>query len=184
MGDDACDVYLLRELFAHLRLWQVGGHDDGVLAAVGHLVQVVENAGVALVEAHALWEEHRGVAMGVEREDAVVQAFGPMECRSFVDEPLEEWQTVFAEPFGMPLYGEDGLELVALDGFDDTVGCLGRDAESGTGGSHSLMMERVDKQPYLGLSVRGLGLTAIEVGQIRVGRDGHAVCRLCAVGIL
>lgn len=71
--------------------------------------------------------------MGVEREDAVVQAFGPMECRGFVDEPLEEWQTVFAEPFGMPLYGEDGFELVALDGFDDTVGCLGRDAESGTG---------------------------------------------------
>ena len=117
--------------------------------------------------------------MGVERENAVVQAFGPMECRGFVDEPLEEWQTVFAEPFGMPLYGEDGL-----DGFDDTVGCLGGDAESGTGGSHSLMMERVDKQPYLSLSVSGLGLTAIEVGQIRVGHDGHAVGRLCAVGIL
>ena len=40
--------------------------------ALRHLVEVVENARVAVVEAHTLREEHRGVAMGVKGEDALM----------------------------------------------------------------------------------------------------------------
>ena len=61
-----------RERLAHFRLRQIGRHNDSVHPALGHLVQIDENPLVALFEMDALREEHRRVAMGIERQDAMV----------------------------------------------------------------------------------------------------------------
>ena len=58
--------YLAAEALAYLRLRQVSHHGGSILMSVGHLVQIYENAGIAMIELHALWEEHRGIAMGIE----------------------------------------------------------------------------------------------------------------------
>lgn len=44
----------------------------------------------------------------------------------------------------MPLHAEDGLELVALYGFDDSVGACGCHMQAGCGIAASLMVEGVD----------------------------------------
>ena len=66
------EVYLAREGLADFRLRQVGYHDSGILPALRHLVQVDENARVTLLKVNTLREEHRCVAMGVERQHTVV----------------------------------------------------------------------------------------------------------------
>ncbi len=114
----------------HLGLWQVGHHDHGVLPALGHLVQVVEYAVVALLETHALREEHRGVAMGVEGEDALVQLLGHVEVVGLVHQPAEQGLSLLPHPFGVPLHTHDGFELGTRDGLDDTVGRRRRHAEA------------------------------------------------------
>ena len=58
--------YLAAEALAYLRLRQVSHHGGSILMSVGHLVQIHEDAGVAMIELHALREEHRGIAMGIE----------------------------------------------------------------------------------------------------------------------
>ena len=51
------------ESFLRLRLWQICHHRHRVRPALVHFVQVVEHFWVAMVEAHALREEHRRVAV-------------------------------------------------------------------------------------------------------------------------
>ena len=101
---DTGDVDLLRECLAHLRLGQVSHHDDGVLMAVRHLVQVVEDAWIAVVELNTLREKHRCVAMGVEGEGTVMECLGFGEVLSFLDKPLKQSSSFFPEPFRMPLH--------------------------------------------------------------------------------
>ena len=79
-----------------LGLWQVGDHEDGIEAAFGHLVQIDEDAGVALFEVDALWEEHGGINVGVDGEDVAVQGFGLLEEGCLLYEPLEEGESVGA----------------------------------------------------------------------------------------
>ena len=57
-------------------LWQVGSHDGSVETTLCHLLQIDEDAWVALIETDALRKEHRCVAMGVEGQDTVVQLMG------------------------------------------------------------------------------------------------------------
>ena len=133
-------------------LRQVGDHDGGVLSAFGHFMEIDEDLGIALVEVDTLGEtlgfaallckEHGGVAVGVEGEDAVVDAVGLTEAGGFGDEPLEQGQSV-GEALGVPLDAEDGFELAALDGFDDAVGGGGHHAEFVASVADGLMMEGV-----------------------------------------
>ena len=53
----------VRESLLWLRLRQIRHHCHSVRSALVHLMQVVEHLRVALLEAHALREEHRRVAM-------------------------------------------------------------------------------------------------------------------------
>ena len=124
-------------------LRQVGYHDGSILTPFGHLLQVDENLGVALVEVDAFGEEHGGVAVGVEGEYTVVDTVGGTVAGGFADEPLEEGQSV-GKAFGMPLDAEDGFVFIALHGFDDAVGGCGHGAEERTGVADSLMVEGVD----------------------------------------
>ena len=63
---------LRREGFAHLGLRQVGHHDGSIEPAFGHLVQVDEDAVVAVGKVDVLREEHWRVAVGVKGEHMVV----------------------------------------------------------------------------------------------------------------
>lgn len=58
--------HLATEALAYLRLRQVSHHGGSILMSIGHLVQIHEDAGVAMIELHALREEHRSIAMGIE----------------------------------------------------------------------------------------------------------------------
>ena len=58
--------HLRGEGLADLRLWQISHHDGSVLTALGHLMEVDEDARITMVELYVLREEHRRVAMGVE----------------------------------------------------------------------------------------------------------------------
>ena len=42
-----------------------------------------------MVETDALWEEHRGIAVGVEGEDALVQLLGLIKLVGLSHKPLE-----------------------------------------------------------------------------------------------
>ena len=99
---------------------------------------------VALVEMDVLWEEHGGVAVGVEGEHAVVHLMGVVIGQCLLDEPMEQGHALF-QTLRMPLHTDDGFVFVALHGLDDVVGRLGGDAELRSSLAHSLMMEAVDK---------------------------------------
>ena len=68
--------HALAELFALAWLGQVAHHEHRILTAFGHLVQVYEDAWVALLEVYALMEEHRCVDVGVDSEHLRVQKLG------------------------------------------------------------------------------------------------------------
>ena len=135
--------HLLRELLANLGLRQVCRHGDGALPSLGHFLKVHQDARVALVEMYALGEEHRGVAVGVERHDAAVQLLGHVEVVGLAHQPLKQWQSAL-QTFGVPLHAHDGAELRALDGFHDAVGGRGSDAEALSGLTDGLVVEAVD----------------------------------------
>ena len=127
-------------------LRKISHHGHCVLASVVHLVQIYEYARVAFLEAYALREEHRSVAMGVEGERGGVSAFCLAEQSRFVYEPFEQRQTLFAQPFGMPLHTDHRLVLGALHGFGRAVGRCRYDAHAFAWRRYCLMVEGVDKQ--------------------------------------
>ena len=118
---NSVQVELGRERFVGLRLWQIGHHRNGVLTPIGHLVQVVENARVAPSELNTLWKEHRRVAMRVERQHSVVRGFGLSKVFRFTNEPLKQFESVFFEPFRMPLYAHNILKFAAFHGFNNAI---------------------------------------------------------------
>ena len=80
---------LLAEGFTWFRLWQISHHGGGILAPFGHLMQVYEYAWVALVEPNVKREEHRRIAMGVERKHFGVHALGFGEGFGLLNDPLK-----------------------------------------------------------------------------------------------
>ena len=106
-------------------------------------MQVDEDFGIALIKVDTLWEEHGGVAVGVEGEHAVVHLVGMMIGQCLFDEPVEQGHALF-EALRMPLHADDGFELIALHSLDDVVGRLGGDAELGSRLANGLMVEAVD----------------------------------------
>ena len=166
-------VYLLRELLAELWLRQVGGHDYGVVPSLGHLVQVVEYSRVTLVESHALREEHRGIAMRVEGEYALVQLLCLAKLIGSLHEPREEWQTIIAKPLRMPLHSDYRLVFVAFHCLNYAVGRCRRHVESRSRLCHCLVVERVDESPL-----------TVELAESGAGLDVHGVGRFLPVGVL
>ena len=154
-------------------LGEVGNHDGGVLTSFVHLMEIDEDARVALIDAHALGEEHRRVAVGVEGEHTVVDLLGLAPGFGTTNEPLEEGCSL-SEALGMPLDTEDGLILAALDGLDDTIGSHGRSTETGTAIGHGLMVEAVDEELR----------RVVDLGEDGASSDGHAVGGLAAISIL
>lgn len=67
-------------------------------------MEVIEDPGITLIEAHPLREEHRCIAMGIQGEDAVVELLSGIKFAPFLYEPLEEGQPLVAEPTRMPLH--------------------------------------------------------------------------------
>ena len=137
-------------------------------------MEVVEDTAVAVAELHSLREEHWCVAVGVEGEDPVLHVLGNVEVAGLCHEPGEYFLSFIAEPFRMPLYSHDRLELTALDGFYDVVGSHCRYPEPRSSLSHGLMMERVD----------GDGAGAVQRVQYTSLRELHGMCRLGAVRVL
>ncbi len=105
-------------------------------------MEIDENTRITLFEVDALREEHRGVAMGVEGEDAVVKLMRLAIVHSLLDQPLEERQTTL-HTLGMPLYTQDGLVFAALHCLYDAIGGCGNDTELGTGVADRLMVEAI-----------------------------------------
>ena len=132
-------------------LLDVGHHDGGVEAAVGHIGQVDEDALVAGVEIDMLVEEHGRVAMGVEGEMGVVELPGMGIATGFADEPAEDGHHALVAPedetLRMPLHAEHGLVLRALHSLDDAVGRCGSHTEARCRLTHRLMVEAVDSLP-------------------------------------
>ena len=70
-------------LFAQALLFQISHHDGSIQVSFRHLVKVYQYLRVATGEVYLLVEEHRCVAMRVECEDTVMQAFGFHEGSGF-----------------------------------------------------------------------------------------------------
>ena len=125
-------------------LWEVGHHDGSVLTTLCHLVEIDEDARITLFEVDALREKHRGVAVGVEGEDAVVKLMCLAIVHSLLHQPLEERQTTL-HALGMPLNTQDGFVFAALHRLDDAIGGCGNDTELGASVADGLMVEGVDE---------------------------------------
>ena len=119
-----------RECLSDFGLRQVGHHDGGIEASLGHLMEVDAGLGVALTEVDTLVKEHGRVAMGVEGQDVVMQVLCIAIVLGLVDKPLEEGQRS-VETFRMPLYADNALVFSTLDGFDNAVVGTCHDAEAG-----------------------------------------------------
>ena len=100
------EAHIIGELLPCLGLWQISHHDRGILTTLGHLLQINEDLRITLVEMDALGKEHRGVAMGVERQDTVVRMMGLAIGRSLSHQPLEQGQSCL-QALGMPLHTKD-----------------------------------------------------------------------------
>ena len=137
--------------------------------SLGHLVQVDEHVRVARVEADVLVEEHRRVAVAVERDDAPVHRLGVGERGGFCREPAEERQHALVpgenHALRVPLHAEHRLVFRRLDRLDDAVGCPSADPEAGCGLTDRLVVERVD----------GQAVGAEEAGEQRVRLDVQGV---------
>ena len=120
----------------------------------------------------ALGEEHRGVAMGVERQDTIVRQMGLAIGSSLGYQPLEQGKSRL-QALGMPLHTQHRLKLGALDRLDDAISGLGHHAELITRRLHGLMVERVDKKRLL-----------VDLSKCAIRLDDDSVGGLRAVGIL
>ena len=160
--------------FAGLRvLRQIGNHRHCIVSPVIHFVQIIKDSRISLFEMNALGKEHWCVTMAVKGQHMTVQAFCFAEFCTAFRKPLEEFQPLFFEPFGMPLHADNCLLLTTFHGLNDAIGCSCGDMELLSAFSYSLMMERVDE------SAR-----AIESCQHAVFLYGDAVCRLFALSVL
>ena len=56
-----------------------------------HFVEVDKQLFVARTKIYTLGEEHRGIAVGVERQHTLVHVAGITIGGGFVDNPLEKW---------------------------------------------------------------------------------------------
>ena len=63
------------ELFSLLRLRKISHHGNGICAAFGHFVKVIQNLWVTMTELYSLWEEHWSVAMAVKSKNFAMQSF-------------------------------------------------------------------------------------------------------------
>ena len=79
---------------------------------VGHFMQIYQNTGVAMVETDTLREEHRRIAMCIKNKDALMQLLRLIKLGSLSSKPLEYLQSVFLQPFRMPLHTE--IDLYSL----------------------------------------------------------------------
>ena len=152
---------------------EISHHDSGVESALCHFLKVYKSLWLAAVKPYALWELHRRVAMSVEGEDGVVEAFGLAEQYSLSYEPFEYGQA-FLHTLRMPLYSHYRLELAAFYGFHHSVGSLGSDAEFFSCIVNGLMVEGVD--------IDGVG--AIDVVKNGRRKEADSVCRLAAFCVL
>ena len=108
-------------------------------------MQIHQDAGISMVETDALWEEHRGIAVGVEDEDALMQLLGLIELVGLSHKPLEYLKPLIFQPLRMPLHAEDGFIFATLHRLDDAIGRLGDGTQLLARYAHCLVMERVDK---------------------------------------
>ncbi len=143
------ESHLAAEALAYLRLWQVSYHRGSILMSVGHLVKIYQDAGIAMIKPDALREEHRSITMGIERKDALMQLLGCIKVVSLINQPLENLQSFFLQPFRMPLHTEDLLILATLYSLDDMVGRFGDGAQMLAWLAYRLMVERVDEDLLL-----------------------------------
>jgi len=129
-------------------LGDIGDHDGGIQAALGHLVEIDEDARVTLVEVDVLVEEHGCVTVAVEGEDAAVDAACLAVVSGLGGEPAEEGEhgvvTGQGEAFGMPLHAKNALVLRRFHSLDDAVWGGGRDTEMRARITDGLMVEAVD----------------------------------------
>ncbi len=166
--------HLAAEALAYLRLRQISHHGGSILMSIGHLVKIYEDAGVAMIELDALREEHRSITMGIERKDALMQLLGCIKIVSLINQPLENLQSFFFQPFRMPLHTENLLILATLYSLDNGVRRSGDGAQMLARLAYRLMVERVDKD-LLRLYI---------LYKVEIFLDFYDVGRFSTVGIL
>ena len=150
-----------KRLLVALQLFQIGHHDDSVEAAFPHFEEVHLEQRVASTEVDVLSEEHRCVAMGVEREDRMMHTFRTLEQLRFIHDPGEDIATGVpgvAQTFGMPLHSENRLVLRGLHGLYHSVGRPCRHSEARGHLTYGLVMERVDGQLLLAVDAGDKGV--------------------------
>ena len=146
--------YALTGLLVAFALRQVSHHDARIEVSFGHLMQIDKNLWVTGVEVDAFVGKHRGIAMAVEREDALVQSYGLAIRISLIDQPCEQGRhgmvVVLAqdEAFGMPLHAQNTLLLRAFNGFDDPIRGGGGNAQMRPRFTDCLMVERIDGKAF------------------------------------
>lgn len=143
------ESHLAAEALAYLRLWQVSYHRGSILMTVGHLMEIYQDAGIAMIKPDALREEHRSITMGIERKDALMQLLGCIKVVSLINQPLENLQSFFLQPFRMPLHTENLLIFATLYSLDNMVRRFGDGAQMLAWLAYRLMVERVDKNLLL-----------------------------------
>ena len=87
--------------------------------------------------------------MGIERKDALMQLLGCIKVVSLINQPLENLQSFFFQPFRMPLHTENLLILATLYSLDNMVGRFGDGTQMIARFAYRLMVERVDKNLLL-----------------------------------
>ena len=143
------ESHLTAEALTYLRLWQVSYHRGSILMTIGHLMEINQDAGIAMIKLDALREEHRSITMGIERKDALMQLLGCIKVVSLINQPLENLQSFFFQPFRMPLHTENLLILATLYSLDNMVRRFGDGAQMLARLAYRLMVERVDKDLLL-----------------------------------
>ena len=109
-------------------------------------MEVDEDTWVATAEIDTLREEHRRIAMSIEREDTLMEVAGTTIVSSLLDEPGEDGGTIFRRhTFRMPLDTDDAFILTTLYRLDDTISRTGSHSEALTWVANGLMMEGVNK---------------------------------------
>ena len=136
------------------QLLEVCHHDAGIEPSFRHLVQIDQDTRVARGEVDVLGKEHRGVAVGIECDDALVNAFGCFERRRFACQPLEDGFHVVlashAESLWMPLHAENGLVFGRFHRLDDAI--------RAGGGDFQTCRHILDRLVVEGVDVDGVGL--------------------------
>ena len=151
-------------------------HDAGVEATFCHLMEIHQQLRVAAVEVHAFVEEHRRVAVRVERQADLVEGFCLAECLRLRREVAEEGHHAFIaggeEAFRVPLHAHDAARFV-FHGLNHAVLRPSRCREAGTGVGYRLMVEGVDGK-----------LVAQESAHQRALLSLHGVCGHTALRLL